>query len=43
VGGFSIVQANSIDEAAELAKGCPVFIRGGAVEVRQLEGFALKR
>jgi hypothetical protein len=42
VGGFSIVQADTLDDAAELAKGCPVFLRGGTVEVRPLEGFALK-
>lgn len=34
VGGFTIVKANSIDEAAELAKGCPVLDMGGSVEVR---------
>jgi hypothetical protein len=39
VGGFSIVAADTIDAAAELAKGCPVFLRGGTVEVRPLEGF----
>jgi hypothetical protein len=43
VGGFSIVQADTLDAAAELAKGCPVFLRGGMVEVRPLEGFTLKR
>jgi hypothetical protein len=42
VGGFSIVQADTIDAAAELAKGCPVFLRGGTVEVRPLEGFEMK-
>jgi hypothetical protein len=39
VGGFSIVQADTVDAAAELAKGCPIFQRGGSVEVRALEGF----
>ena len=42
VGGFSIIQADALDDAAELAKGCPVFLRGGSVEVRPLEGFAVK-
>jgi hypothetical protein len=42
VGGFSIVQAGTLDAAAELAKGCPVFLRGGTVEVRPLEGFNVK-
>ena len=41
VGGFSIVQANTLDAAAELAKGCPVLLRGGTVEVRPLEGFTM--
>ena len=39
VGGFSIVQADTIDAAAELAKGCPIFQRGGSVEVRPMQGF----
>ena len=42
VGGFSIIQADTLDAAAELAKGCPVFLRGGTVEVRPLEGFEMK-
>jgi hypothetical protein len=43
VGGFSIVQADSLDTAAELARGCPVFSRGGSVEVRPLEGFSVQK
>ena len=43
VGGFSIVQADTLDGAAELAKGCPIFQRGGSVEVRPLQGYDLKR
>jgi hypothetical protein len=38
VGGFSIVQADTIDAAAELAKGCPGLLYGGKVEVRTLAG-----
>jgi hypothetical protein len=34
VGGFMIVEAKDIDEAAQLAGGCPIFARGGFVEVR---------
>jgi hypothetical protein len=41
VGGFSIVQADTLDAAAELAKGCPIFLRGGSVEVRPLQGLAM--
>jgi hypothetical protein len=43
VGGFSIVQAETLDAAAELARGCPVLMRGGTVEVRPLEGFTLSK
>jgi hypothetical protein len=42
LGGFSIVEANSIDAAAQLAKGCPGLAVGGSVEVRQLAGFTLE-
>ncbi len=43
VGGFSIVQAGSIDAAAELAKGCPGLLIGGTVEVRPLAGYTVKK
>src|SRR5471030_1969420 len=36
VGGFSIVTASSLEQAAELAEGCPVFAVGGIVEVRPI-------
>jgi hypothetical protein len=42
VGGFSLVKADTLDAAAELAKGCPVLLRGGTVEVRPLEGFSAR-
>jgi hypothetical protein len=41
VGGYSVVQADTIDAAAEHAQGCPVFIRGGSVEVRELQEFGM--
>jgi hypothetical protein len=34
IGGYIIVKAASIDEAAELAKDCPILTIGGNVEVR---------
>ncbi|MHA4808850.1 YciI family protein [Flavitalea flava] len=34
--GYSIVKADSIENAAELAKGCPVLAIGGNVEVREI-------
>ena len=42
IGGFSIVQADTIDAAAELAKWCPHLQSGGRVEVRRLAGYAEK-
>lgn len=35
--GYSIIKANSLDEAVELAKGCPVL--GGGAKVAVLETF----
>ena len=34
VGGYTLIKANDLAHAAELAKGCPVLERGGQVEVR---------
>jgi hypothetical protein len=34
VRGYANVQADKLDTAAELAKGCPVLQHGGTVEVR---------
>jgi hypothetical protein len=31
--GYSVVSADSLDAATELAKGCPVLENGGAVDV----------
>lgn len=39
VGGFLIVSTETIDEAIELAKGCPVLEYGGKVEVRDVMVF----
>ena len=36
IGGYSIVKAASIEEAAEIANGCPIFLVGGNVEVREI-------
>ena len=36
VGGFTLVEAGSIDEACRLASGCPIFQAGGIVEVRPI-------
>ena len=34
IGGYTLVRAGDIIQAAELAKGCPILDRGGQVEVR---------
>lgn len=36
VGGNMIVKANSLKEASELAKACPILKMGGTVEVRNV-------
>ncbi|ASS48640.1 MAG: transcription initiation protein [Candidatus Fluviicola riflensis] len=36
IGGYTIIRANSLDEAAELSKGCPILSIGGTVEVRTI-------
>jgi hypothetical protein len=41
VGGYSVVTAESLQAAAELAKGCPGLLMGGSVEVRTLEGLSV--
>jgi hypothetical protein len=42
VGGFSIIEADTIDTAAGLAKGSPSLEVGGNVEVRPLAGMGSK-
>ncbi len=34
IGGYSIIEAENIDQAVEISKGCPVLDVGGQVEVR---------
>jgi hypothetical protein len=36
IGGFTLVEARDINEAAELSKGCPILEEGGTVEVRPI-------
>jgi hypothetical protein len=36
LGGYSLIAADSLDEAVALAKGCPVLAEGGGVEVGAL-------
>ncbi|SEI38037.1 Uncharacterized conserved protein [Dyadobacter sp. SG02] len=37
VGGYTMVRAESLDEATEMAKGCPILLFGGNVEVREID------
>ncbi len=37
--GTLTLEANSLDEAVELSKGCPVLAMGGSVEVRPVLAF----
>lgn len=34
IGGYSIIEAKDLAQAAEIAKGCPILEAGGLVEVR---------
>jgi hypothetical protein len=35
IGGYTLIEAKDLDQATELAKGCPIFeLAGGMVEVR---------
>ena len=36
IGGYFIIEAADLDEAAEIAKGCPVLLHDGVVEVREI-------
>jgi hypothetical protein len=34
IGGYTLIEARDLQQAAELSKGCPILEIGGAVEVR---------
>jgi hypothetical protein len=34
IGGYTLIEAKDLDQAAALAKGCPIFLYDGTVEVR---------
>jgi hypothetical protein len=42
LGGYSVVEAETVDAAAKLAKGCPGLLLGGKVEVRRLAGYTVQ-
>lgn len=37
VGGFTLIEARDLEQAAELSKGCPILEAGGSVEVRPIQ------
>ena len=37
VGGFTLIEARDLEQAAELSKGCPILEVGGSVEVRPIQ------
>ena len=40
VGGFSLIQAESYEQALDISRACPVrFMPGNSVEIRELAGF----
>jgi hypothetical protein len=36
VGGYSFIAAESLDQAAELVRGCPLLAQGGGVEIGEI-------
>lgn len=36
IGGYTIIKADSLEEATELSKGCPILNVNGTVEVRRI-------
>jgi hypothetical protein len=41
VGGYSIVEAKDLEQASQIASGCPVLDHGGSVEVRPVMQMSL--
>ena len=41
IGGFSIIEAKDVNEAAAIASGCPILEGGGSVEVRPVMAFSM--
>lgn len=40
IGGYSVVQADTYEAAVEIARACPIAQIGGAIEIRELAGYA---
>ena len=41
IGGFSLIEARDLDQAAKIAAGCPIIETGGSVEVRPVRQMTL--
>ncbi len=39
VGGYALISADTIEEAVQLSKGCPILESAGTVEIRQVMKF----
>jgi hypothetical protein len=37
VGGYLVIEADNLADAAEISKGCPIFEDGGSVEIRPIQ------
>ena len=37
IGGYTLIRAESLEEAAEISKTCPILMVNGSVEVRQVD------
>ncbi len=40
IGGYSVIQAETYEAAVEIARECPISKIGGAIEIRELAGYA---
>ena len=43
VGGYTLIQADTIEAATKIAEGCPALRFGASVEVRPLAGFSVDK
>ncbi len=41
IGGYTLIEAKDIDQAVELAKGCPILEVDGSVEVRPVQQLSM--
>jgi hypothetical protein len=39
IGGYSVVQADSLEHALTIARECPIAIIGGMIEIREFAGY----